>query len=91
MSEATLKDKDRQQYYDTMESLHGHPGWALLMEDAARILSHSSDIDSIDATHSLDFRRGECHNLRWLLAQQAIHRDCYAQELAEQDAPEGAE
>lgn len=89
MSDATLKDKDRQKYYDTMESLFGHPGWALLMEDASRIFALSSNIESVDAAHSVEYRRGEIGNLRWLLSQKAIHDACYADEMAQQDEEAG--
>ena len=86
--EDSLKDKDRQQYYDTMDGLFGHPGWVLLMEDAHRLAAQTNSLDSIDPEHSVEFRRGELHNLKWLIAQQDIHSACFTDELAEQDAPE---
>lgn len=84
----TLKDKDRQQYYDTMDGLFGHPGWVLLMEDAHRLAAQTNSLDSVDETHSVEFRKGELHNLKWLIAQESVHRACFDAELAEQGAPE---
>jgi len=81
-----LIDKERQRYYDMMESLFGHPGWQSLMNDAQEIANRANQIDSIDAEHSLDYRRGERDNARWLLNLQAIHRQCYDIEMAQQFA-----
>lgn len=83
-SPKTLVDKDRQKYYDMMESLFGHPGWQALMEDAAKLEAMANSLDSITDATPLEYRRGERNNLRWLLSQKAVHDRCFEMELEQE-------
>lgn len=87
---AGLKDKALQNFYETMIALHSEEGWRMFMEECARLRAHVTDINNVDETTTLDFRKGQRDILDWLLHQHEIIPAAY-EELLKQDADEEVE
>ena len=72
-----LKNTELQQHYQAMFDMFESDGWRRLMEDAGRVKAVVSSLDSVDAEHSVDFRRGERSILTWIMSQRQIHEMAY--------------
>jgi hypothetical protein len=82
-----LKDRELNDYYETMFDLHAHPGWELFMQDVQRYLAPREEIRTA-TPDTLEYRRGEVSVLDWLLVQSTTLRAAYEQMEAE-EAEEG--
>lgn len=83
-----LQDANLEQHYRLMFDLFQHDGWKRLMEDVGKLERAVSNVDSVDAQHSVDFRKGQRDIIKWLLSQREIHEIAYDQLLEENPEPE---
>lgn len=70
-------DKELQKYYDERFSMMVTVGWQDLMEDLQVLLDQYSNIDSVTAEASVDFRKGQVDILKYILGLQELSERAY--------------
>jgi len=76
-TQAGLKDRDMQAYYEALIAMHATPGWKYLTEDLQKIYDAAQGIEGIDTMEQLNFRRGQIDILKLLAAHPVITAAAY--------------
>lgn len=53
------------------------PAWKELMVDVAAMLKATDTLSSVNADHSVDFRKGEVSMMRWMLSIADVSEQSY--------------
>jgi hypothetical protein len=72
-----LKDRNLQDYYESLQAMFPTKGWKYLAEDLETILAAAITLDDIDSMEALHFRRGQVDILKKLLAQEQMTGAAY--------------
>ena len=84
-----LKDRNLQDYYESMLSMFGEKGWKYLTEDLKKLFDAANSLDGIETMEQLHFRRGQIDVIRKIVAQPAIVQNAYDLMLADEPQDEG--
>ena len=72
-----LKDRNLQDYYESMGSMYSSKGWAYLTEDLTKIFDEANTLTGIDSMEALHFRRGQIDIIHKIVAQPAVIEAAY--------------
>jgi hypothetical protein len=68
---------DLQKYYDETFSMISTPGWAMLMEDLAKLKTTVNELSTVQDAHSLFHRQGQLDILNLLLTRKEACETAY--------------
>jgi hypothetical protein len=68
---------DLQKYYDETFSMMSTPGWAMLMEDLAKIKTTVNELSTVQDAQSLFHRQGQLDILNLLLTRKEACETAY--------------
>lgn len=80
-----LKDRDLQDYYESMQRMFETPGWKYLTEDLMKLLEAADKLDGIEHLQALFFRKGQIDILNTVIAQPAVISAAYDMLLESED------
>lgn len=75
--------EDLQKYYENRWEMMATQGWQDLIEDAQKVFDQYNKVTSVDATHSVEFRKGQIDILAWLLTLKQVSEQTYEELLSE--------
>lgn len=67
-----LKDRNLQDYYESMQKMFDTPGWKYLMEDLTKVHDTANTLSGITSLTDLDFRRGQIDILQLIISQPVV-------------------
>jgi len=73
-----LKDRDLQDYYESMQRMFETKGWKYLTEDLVKLHGAANTLDAIGDMNDLSFRKGQIDILAKIIAQPAVISGAYA-------------
>jgi len=73
-----LKDRDLQDYYESMQRMFETKGWKYLTEDLNKLYVAADSLSGITNMDELQFRRGQIHILGTVIAQPTVIAGAYA-------------
>ena len=73
-----LKDRDLQDYYESMQRMFETKGWKYLTEDLVKLHEAANTLAGITNMDELQFRRGQIHILGTVIAQPTVISGAYA-------------
>ena len=91
MSQAGLKDRALQAYYESLFTMHGSPGWQALMEDAALMEADYDRLSGLKTAEEMWFRQGQVDMLRWLKNHAQLVESSYNALVEQQNEIEAVE
>ena len=91
MSQAGLKDRALQAYYESLFTMHGSPGWQALMEDVAQMEASHDRVAGLKTAEELWFRQGQLDMIRWLKSHAQLVEGSYNALLEQQNEIEPVE
>jgi hypothetical protein len=77
-----LKDRDTQDYYESMQRMFETKGWKYLTEDLMKLLDAANTLNGIATMEELNIRLGQVDILRKMIAQPAVIDAAYQTLLA---------
>ena len=80
-----LKDRNLQDYYESLQNMFATKGWSYLLEDLVKLRDAADRLNGIETMEILHFRRGQVDILNLMIAQSAVIRAAY-QVLLEDEA-----
>ena len=80
-----LKDRDLQDYYESLQATFATKGWSYLLEDLVKLRDAADRLNGIETMEQLNFRRGQVDILNLMIAQSAVISAAY-QVLLEDEA-----
>jgi len=84
--QAGLKDRNLQDYYESMQTMFTTKGWEYFVEDMRKIYTAADSIESVTGNDNLHFRRGQIDIIKLVVAQPAIIEKAYENLLVEEDS-----
>jgi hypothetical protein len=72
-----LKDRDLQDYYESMKLMFETKGWKYLTEDLVKIHAAANTLAEIATMDALQFRLGQIDILNKVIAQPAVIAGAY--------------
>jgi len=73
-----LKDRDLQDYYESMQRMFETKGWKYLSEDLVKLHEAANTLAGITNMDELQFRLGQLDILNKVIAQPAVISGAYA-------------
>jgi len=80
-----LKDRELQDYYESLIDMYASKGWAHFTADMQKLFDAANTLDAIDSLEDLHFRRGQIDILRRVVAQPAVMEAAYDELLKAED------
>ena len=73
-----LKDRDLQDYYESMQRMFETKGWKYLSEDLNKLYVAADSLNGIASMDDLSFRKGQLDVLYKVIAQPEVIAGAYA-------------
>lgn len=83
--QAGLKDRNLQDYYESMESMFATPGWKYLTEDLEKVYAAAHTLEGVETMEQLHYRRGQIDVLKLVVGQPAVISAAYEMLKADED------
>jgi hypothetical protein len=81
--QAGLKDRNLQDYYESMQAMFATKGWEYFIEDMRKLFEAADSVETIKNLDDLHFRRGQIDMIKLIVAQPAVIEKAYENLLAE--------
>ena len=83
--QAGLKDRNLQDYYESMQAMFATKGWEYFVEDMRKLYTAADSIESVKSSDDLHHRRGQIDIIKLVVAQPAIIEKAYENLLVEEE------
>ena len=80
-----LKDRDLQDYYESMIAMHHSKGWTYFVEDMQRLFEAADSIQGVEGLQGLGFKQGQVDIIKLVVSQAAIVQASYEELLESED------
>lgn len=66
-----------QKYYENRLDMMGSQGWKDLMEDVETMLAATNNLDGVDSSDRLFFKKGEVSIIKWILGLKEMSEKAF--------------
>ena len=83
--EQGLKDRDLQDYYESMIEMFSTKGWQYFVEDMQKLFEKADSVQSVNGLQHLGFRQGQVDIIKVVISQPAVVHGAYDELLRTDD------